>query len=280
MAGIRKRLVAMTAAGGLVAVGVAIAPVTHALATSNACTDGDNDVYSVVVDNATGFTIGLELGELGTGPLGHVALCVATDHYGQTAPTPVATEIAVDVLSGPIYSNPTGNAANMSCANDPNAQVTVTCASGSNPTLIPVPGACGSFACGGTAILSVPYSTCVGTNLTGVSCSNGAQGVGSTGLLVAGLNLTPPPPGTVTGAGVSVTTLTLWVDGIPVPLAGALLSGGVNLSAVGAGTGSGVWAGTQSGVPAAEVDLGGVVVPVTLPTNCVAVLQPSCPAPY
>jgi hypothetical protein len=87
----------------------------------------------------------------------------------------------------------------------------------------------------GTYTLAVPIIVCVG----GACPENSTQNVYKTGAVVGTFSTTPPPPGTSTGAGLQLTSVTLWVDNVKIPLASAGGALGVNSGAVAPATSSG-----------------------------------------
>lgn len=226
---LKRRLLTLTAAGGMaMAAGALTAPV-HAFAgygSSQNCGDqnsatnwtgqfGQADDFPILggpysLDPGSPVTVGAEV-STNYGP--HGALCYSTSPYG----TPGASggAVTVDVLSTfPAWSNPNENAVNVGCANDPGGVVEPECLAAANPSITFTPAA--APAQGGTYTATIPFTVCFGTNLTG-GCSpslNGPVNIATTGVIVAAAT-TAAPSGTNEGAGLQLDQGTLWLAGIP-----------------------------------------------------------------
>jgi len=307
---LRRHLLTTAAAGALSIAGLAIAPITHALAGGPGtlmCADNNSaagwrgtygqadDIPILGGSNSpvpnSPVTLALEVSyDQGY----HAALCYSTTPYA--TPGGQGGNVAVDVLTSNAntWSNPgpTPNAVNTECGNDTTNSLILACPGYANPTLTTAP--CGGFTCGGSATLSVPFSVCLGTNLTGPSiCGSGAPAVGATGVVLSNVAVGEPPTGTNQGTTVTPNA-TIYVDGIALPSGPLTTGAGANL---GTGFGQSVqvcvviceavpsaWAGVPAGpAPMAVIDVAGVQVNlpnVLTSPACVSTPGATCPPPY
>ncbi|MDQ1699710.1 MAG: hypothetical protein QOG34_1573 [Frankiaceae bacterium] len=160
-----------------------------------------------------------------------------------------------------------------------------------NPTAVFTPSPGG----GGTVTLAIPLHLCLTTGpVPAGGCFGAAPTVGSTGVVVGTFAVMPPPAGYSTGGGLTLTGVSVIVNGTSVPLlGGASAQVGANPAVVGAGVGPGtipicllsvcapgLWVGEQP-ISAAAIVVDGIPVaipPVSL--GCVVNLNTSCPPPY
>jgi hypothetical protein len=153
-------------------------------------------------------TLGVEVGALDPSATGrgHIAICYSTNPYGSTNPSVSGGEIAVDLLTGADYTNPSGNTANVACYPDAVPEgVPISCEAGSTPTATISHGPSGTTV--DVITVSVPFTVCAG------ACRVGAVNVGSTGVLVGQLSPVTEPG---TGVGYQLSLLQVVVDGVTV----------------------------------------------------------------
>lgn len=200
---IRKRFMAMTAAGGLAAIGAGVAPVTHVAASpSQNCNDGTGNEYKEIT-LSTNPTLAVEIGSYGAyqgDPAAlehpHVAICYATGPEGSTSPETAGGYVTLDELNGALGSVGAG------AASDPNAAEQLNGGADLTPSYTLTPGPAGTV--GDLITASIPFTICVGP------CTGTGAGLNPTGLLVGQLVPTSEPG---IGVGYSLQSLQVFVNG-------------------------------------------------------------------
>jgi hypothetical protein len=208
--GLKRHVLALAAAAGLAATGLAVATPHQVLAgygPSQNCNDNGDDVAILggpasKVPNAP-ITLGVELGAISPynySP-GYVAVCFSNSPYG--------------------CNFDFGSTAQPYCVGNAAPSHTIT------PATPP--------ASGETVTVTIPFTLCFGSNLTGQPCANGPANLGTTGVIVAAIS-TGPPQGTDKGATLALNQGTLWLAGVPIPFGGPTVVAGVGSQSVTAHT--------------------------------------------
>ena len=235
--GLTKQALSISAAMGIATAALAVAAPTSVFAGTgfsqycfdNSASAGGDDIP--ILTGQGGLWLGVELGALtdqSASGLGHAALCFSQTPPGSAGPEVSGVNVSIDVANS--WGHP--DLVDAECRPDPEAVVQPGCHAVANPTVTFQPAA--APAQGGTYTVSVPFTVCFGTSLTG-GCSpslSGPVGMGSTGVIVTSVT-TGAPSGTDTGAGASVPSATLWLAGIPFGLDGpADVAAGVGTQSV------------------------------------------------
>jgi len=297
---LKRRLLMITAAGGVAAAALGVAAPTHVLAGSGwsqVCEDNADDIPIMT----SPITLGVQFASPGLGAIGHqgygpnsyVTLCYSDTPYGYTGPETTGGMFEVGLTNGQYPY--------VWCPNDANAQqLTINCG------LFPTASFTPSGVAGGTLTTTVPFSVCIGSPLTnpaGSSCTASTSlepTIGATGLVVDSVGLGGCCQASETGLGV-VPAGTLYIDGViqqqfeseagagvtPSAASGDVVTAGIPVCIGPCETipvPSGAWVGTD-GAPVGTLDIPGLA-PINIPTpvppgigSCESV-GTTCPSPY
>lgn len=266
---LKKRLATLAGVVAMLAGAAGISSPAHAVYPSEACNDGGGAGEIVEVPILTGsqpVTLAFEVGNSSpvVGPF--VDICVANVPENQVEGTPHSVGSYVKVGTH-VYEPPNGvgESGVVEVISDPDAGVNLNTA---------------------VVYAVAPTATLTGNTLTVTIPATVCQAVCDTATLTATLAITPGPAGT-TGAGASLTGVSLLLDGTPLatapPVAAAAGVGNV-LGAVSAPASTlcvlssvCVPAYVQTnGTTVAAVTVGTTTIPVNIPAACLATVTKPC----